>query len=192
MPLTFDQTIAIELLKGAVAIITVVAVGGTVTAWWTRLQKQRETDMQELAKLYELYGTYLSLRRMWNCYAEKKADAPDTTTRWSFLQTATDTEGAFESLLVKVTSERRLSDDEKETLGHFRQSYQSLREAIRDNKPHNWNRSEDPQYVAFKTGATYLASLLGSARWWLRRPDAAKTLLEITSNKYETKNIDEQ
>ncbi len=185
MPLTIDQLIAIELLKGALTLITVVAVGGTVTAWWTRLQKQRETDMQELSKLYELYGTYLSLRRMWNCYVEGNWDAADMT-RWSLLQTATDTEGAFESLLVKVTSERRLSIDDQKTLGHFRQSYQSLREAIRDGKPLKWNRSEDPQYVAFKTGATYLASLLGSPRWWLRRPDAAKALLEITSNKYET------
>jgi hypothetical protein len=66
------------------------------------------------------------------------------------------------------------------TLGRFRQRYQQLRESIRDNVPLEWNHSEHPDYVEFKTLAPQVAAIIvGTSRV---RQDL---LMKITSNMYE-------
>jgi hypothetical protein len=86
--------------------------------------------------------------------------------QWQCLAASTEVEGHLESLLVKVTSERRLLEDDLVKLGCFREAYQSLRECIRQNEPLPWYSRSQPEsesyrrYVAFKSLAEYFAHML--------------------------------
>ncbi len=100
-------------------------------------------------------------------------------------------EGGFEALLVKLASERRLTDEDKLMLGSFREGYQMLRERIRENRPLDWWSSDIHggagfrQYHAFKALAEYVAHLLEAhpTRRLLRpaqpRPDRSEAIATI-------------
>jgi hypothetical protein len=83
-------------------------------------------------------------------------------------------------LLIKLASEKPLTDEEIEKLARFRQRYQHLREAIRDNVPLAWDHSEHPRYYDFKKLAPQVAAII--VRSDRARRDA---LIKITSNFYE-------
>jgi hypothetical protein len=83
-------------------------------------------------------------------------------------------------MLIKLASEKPLNDEEISTLGRFRQRYQQLREAIRDNVPLAWDHAEHPEYLDFKTLAPQVAAII--VRSDRVRRDA---LIKITANFYE-------
>jgi hypothetical protein len=90
-------------------------------------------------------------------------------------------------LLVKVALEHDLEDGEIETLARFRQGYQSLREAIRENRRLDWrgqpgHGDASEQYSAFKRLATFFASLLSAPSLLKPKPrDAQRALERATS-----------
>lgn len=67
---------------------------------------------------------------------------------WELMDRASKAEGGVEALLVKVATERCLTDDNAEDLGLFRQAYQQLRDAIRYKKSEDFQR-DSPEYYLF-------------------------------------------
>jgi hypothetical protein len=185
--MTFQQELVIELTKLAVGFLGVTLIGGGFTAFWASRQKQRDVERLELTNFYELYGDFLTAWRLWNTVKKDSSlAATGELTRFALLKRASEAEGALEGLLLKLASEYRLSSNDQQTLGKFRQACQRIRESIRDDQMIPWSSSEHPEYLAFKQGASYLTSLI-PRKLFKRSPSqaaSAKAVCEITSNKY--------
>ena len=94
----------------------------------------------------------------------------------------------MEATFVRLASERDLSRQQIELLGEFRQLYQTLRQVIRDNQRLAWDHSENPEYLKFKRLGSQVAFLIISDSGSMAEGEKrAKTLLEITSNRYESR-----
>ena len=131
-----------------------------------------------------LYGEFFALWKLWNYYIrDLGADALPEASRWELLDRACASEAKLEATLVRLASQRALASEDIRMLGRFRQRYQRLRECIKRNEPLEWNHSEHPEYVEFKTLALQAAAIIagtGSVR--------PEQLIEITSNIYEVPN----
>jgi len=160
-------------------------IGKRLTVLWSREQKENEEDLAAARVFHQLYGDFFALWKLWNySLRDPGSQAAPGTSRWELLDRACNTEGKLEALFVGLAaSQRSLANNELETLGRFRQRYQQLREAIRDNVPLNWDHSEHPDYNEFKSLAPQVAAIIvrsGRVRQEL--------LLKITSNVYEVPN----
>jgi hypothetical protein len=182
----------LEVLKAAlnlaVAVVTIAlgwVLGQRLTVYWNLRQKQREYDMAAAREFQRLYGEFFAVWKLWNYHLKSPAGAGDP--RSELLSRACTAEGSVESLFVRLASSRALTEEQARTLGRFRQGYQLLRQAIRDNRPLAWRSSAHPEYVAFKTLATEVALIIASE---LPLSGAvvkarAASLLRITSNEWE-------
>jgi len=162
-------------------------VGQRLTVAWNLRQKQKEHDLATARDFHALYGEFFAIWKLWNYYVrDVGAEALKGASRWNLLDRACEAEGKLESTLVRLACERSLRDNDIEVLGRFRQLYQQLREAIRDNKPLKWDYSEHPDYVAFKTLAPQVALLIvGLDTLLSARSATSRVLMDITSNKWE-------
>jgi hypothetical protein len=185
--MTFDQQLRIEMIKLAVGFFGVTLIGGALTAFWAGRQKRREIERLELIAFYALYGNFLTAWRLWNTLKSKPGIAqPSEITRFALLKQASEAEGSLEGLLLKLASERRLNRHEQQVLGKFRQACQRIRQSIREDSEIPWRSSDHPEYVAFKQGASYFASLIRKPTLFSspQQADAARAVSEITANKY--------
>lgn len=186
MDWTFEVTKALSNL--VVALVTLGAgwvVGQRLSYRWAIRQKKRESLLAATNQFHSAYGEFFTAWKLWNRL--DRNDPSFTERRWQLLQQAAHAEANAESILLKVVSELRLSDEEVQDLGRFRQAFQSLRQAIRDNKPLAWSSSQDPQYVAFKKLACRMAYLLQTGQD-TKAPDwqvASTNHLKATSNQWE-------
>jgi hypothetical protein len=156
-------------------------IGKRLSVVWSREQKEREQDLDAARDFHALYGEFFSLWKLWNYFVRDLGqEALPGASRWNILDRACKSEARLESLLIKLASEKPLTDEEIEKLARFRQRYQHLREAIRDNVPLAWDHSEHPQYYDFKKLAPQVAAII--VRSDRARRDA---LIKITSNFYE-------
>lgn len=158
-------------------------VGQRLTAYWNGRQKEKEFDLVTARDFHDLYGEFFAIWKLWNYYhKESKGEVLPGISRWGLLERACKAEGKLESTLVRLTCEKSLEEIDIKTLGRFRQLYQELRETIRDGRPLDWNNSEDPDYLEFKTLAPKIAALI------VGKPINNKSsiaLIEITSNRHE-------
>jgi hypothetical protein len=163
-------------------------VGQRLSNYWSYLQKHKEIDLSAAQDFHRLYGEFFAVWKLWNYYIR---DVGATTltgaSRWELLKRACDAESLVESLFVKLASERILPSTDWDRLGKFRQGYQTLREAIRDNQPLRWDSSTHPEYIAFKRLAIEVAMLIqtGVTSQSSVLADHVRGLLEITSNRHE-------
>jgi hypothetical protein len=156
-------------------------IGKRLSVVWSREQKEREQDLEAARDFHLLYGDFFSLWKLWNYFVRDLGqEALPDASRWQILDRACKSEARLESLLIKLASEKPLTGEEIEKLGRFRQRYQNLREAIRDNVPLAWDHSEHPGYLDFKTLAPQVAAIIV-------RSDRAQrdALIKITRNFYE-------
>jgi hypothetical protein len=153
-------------------------IGKRLTVLWSRRQKQNEQDLDAVREFHAVYGEFFALWKLWNYYIRNLgAEALPGASRWELLDRACQSEAKLESTLVRLASEKALTSKDIGALGRFRQRYQQLRESIRDNVPLEWNHSEHPDYVEFKTLAPQVAAIIvGTSRV---RQDL---LMKITSN----------
>jgi len=159
-------------------------IGKRLTVLWSRRQRQNEQDLEVAREFHELYGDFFALWKLWNYLVrDLGAEALPGASRWEILDRACKSEVKVESTLVRLASERRLTPGDIETLGRFRQRYQQLRECIRDNVPLEWDHSEHPDYLEFKTLAPQVAAIIAGIG-----PVRPQLLTKITSNVYETPN----
>jgi hypothetical protein len=177
---SLGQGLIIALFTVVLGSVLAWVVGTQVSYVWDERRRRRESDLAALATFYQLYGDFFATWKLWS--SNKRfgvTPSPPDNLQWSLLERAEAVEGAFEALLVKLASERSLSDDEKRMLGCFREAYQMLRESIRENKLLDWWASGTgqgfEQYRAFKALAEYVAFLLeASPKRRLLRPAAPK------------------
>jgi len=176
----------------AIGALLALWVGKRVSHFWAVRQKQRELELTVLNEFYGLYGEFISLRRLWNRHKEQTSKGSSTPGNQTFLEKAADIEARMEGLLVKLAAERKLSsippnENDIDNLGLLRQAFQSLREKIRDDEVMEWGRSDHPQYVAFKSLSSKLATILLSDRNDERpsADDAVNQIKGITDNRHE-------
>ncbi len=156
-------------------------VGQRISMNWNLRQKQKENELQTARDFHALYGEFFAIWKLWNYYVrDVGADLLPNVSRSSLLDRACSAEGKLESMLVRLACDGELDRPEIEVLGQFRQLYQQLRESIRDNKPLAWDRSDHPHYLAFKSTAPKVASLIAK-----QTIVDSKSLQNITSNEWE-------
>jgi hypothetical protein len=152
-------------------------------------QKQRELQLEAAGRFYELYGEFFAVWKEWSAAkAGNVMPAAAQPFRLDLYRRACVAEGHMEAVLVRVVTEFSLDPGEVQTLGRFRQAYQTLREAIREDRDLGWNLSSHPRYAAFKRLAATVASLL-ARRTIPELPapaDSAAALAEVTDNKWES------
>lgn len=164
-------------------------IGLRLTYAWNMRQKRREFQLSSAQQFYLAYGEFFAVWKLWN-RLDRAASASVLEERsWELHKRAAAAEAIIEGTLVKLSSELRLSDEQLDTLGCFRQAFQQLREAIREGHDLAWDSSEAPKYKAFKTLAVNVSILLGKD-WPKEAPChrcASRQLMKITSNEWEKK-----
>ena len=176
---------AFSFLSAALVITLGWLVGQRLTYAWNVRQKRREFQLSSSQQFYLAYGEFFVVWKLWN---RLDRTAPASNERmWELHKRAAAAEAIIEGTLVKVSSEVNLDDEQIGTLGHFRQAFQQLRQAIRQDRHLPWHSSEHPEYRTFKTLAVDVAILLGKD--WPSQPPSRKRasdqLIQITSNRWE-------
>ncbi len=157
-------------------------VGQAITAKWNMRVKEREIDFDSIRRVRELYGEFLSTRRLWNYHLERSKLRTLDDRGLSLLDRCCTAEGQMEALLMKVASERKLTEKQLDDLGLFRQGYQQLRQSIRDVRPLAWGGSNHPEYLAFKRGCQSLIYIISSLEQEL---GDSRQFEYVTSNVHE-------
>lgn len=156
-------------------------IGKRLSIVWSQRQKQREQDLVAAQEFHAAYGEFFATWKLWNYWLlDHGQELPSISARWNILERACQAEAKLEATLIRLASERKLTTEDIETLGRFRQLFQTLRESIRDGKRLNWNHSDHPQYAEFKRLGSKVAAIVGSHQV----PDD-RQLLRITSNLFE-------
>lgn len=166
MPLEFWNEVLLELIKTLLSGAIVGMgwfVGQRMVAYWDERKKQQELDLTAAREFHSLYGEFKDVSRLWRIV---KYEGPDkkslsSDTRSDLLRRASSAEGRIESMIVKLSSERVLTDEEIAALGLFRQAYQQLRMAIRDDRPFEWIY-ESPEYHLYNALATRVARVIAA------------------------------
>lgn len=153
----------IEIAKAILPPILAVAlawlVGNRLTASWNLRQKQREQAQGRTDDFFGIYGEFFSTWKAWNFLLGNKGE-DFTSQRLELFKKSAASEGAMESLFVKLCAELVLNESQLSGLGCFRQAYQSLRQAIRSGIKLDWGSPDNIQYLAFKRLSIDVASLL--------------------------------
>jgi hypothetical protein len=184
-----------EIGQSAIQFAFVVVLGGIAGAMWASTKRRREIDLASLDHFHQCYGRWFSTWKDWEdaLDAEKRGTAISKELRECLCRRATEVEGQFEALLLKIATERRLTSDQSRRLGRFREGYQRLRETIEKESDMGFWVTGSPeavgQYVTFKALSVEFAALLGHSFTWRRpsswlRPslkDSQRAFLAVTS-----------
>ena len=186
----FWDSVTLEVIKTGLTILVLGIgwlLGQRIVAYWDIRKKRQELDIATATQFHKLYGEFKEVSRLWRAfkYSEKKLSYPGEMSV-ELLKRAAAAEGELEAIIVKLAVERRLDDDEKKTLGLFRQAYQKLRHAIRGDKDLKWTRGT-PEYKLYNNLASKTAYLIFSKKA-TRHPKssgAAVALQKITDYTQE-------
>lgn len=176
-------------IASPVATLALAAIAGQrITSWWNERQKRRELELALANRFYDGYGEFCAIWKQWN-YIVRVNDKTDEAYK-RFLQIherACHAEGEIESVLLKIASEREMTDECSSYLGDLRQAFQILREKIERGQPLSYSYAEHPEYLAFKRLSTFAGNLLASKSAKLPTAERAfANFKEITDNKHES------
>ena len=176
---------ALSCLSGLIVVAAGWLVGQRLSYSWAIRQKRQELQLANVQQFYAAYGEFFVVWKLWNRLDVTAAGADEK--RWELQKRAASAEATVEALLVKLSSEADLSDEQIRTLGRFRQAFQLLRESIRKGKLLEWNNSDAPQYVAFKSLAVEIAQILANdcSAIKLEKQKAIQQMLAITNHRWE-------
>jgi hypothetical protein len=187
----FWDSFQLEVIKTALALIVVAVgwlVGQRIITYWDLKKKRQEFDISTANEFHKLYGEFKEVSRLWRSFhftGGKTVPFPEGT-RLELLKRATASEGGIEAIIVKLSTERKLGADDIRTLGLFRQAFQKLREAIRDDQDFLWT-SGTLEYQMFNDLASRTACIIstnkprGTGRRSKSRNNPAEVLRRITS-----------
>lgn len=125
-------------------------VGSWISTFWTNRQKRKDGDIAAAKELYDLYGEFLAICKLWNRLDQVCGQVEVEAQRLKLLERASLLEGRFESLLLRLTCQLTWTDAGLDDLGLLRQTFQYPRWLITKGRPLPWSSSEHPQYLAFK------------------------------------------
>jgi hypothetical protein len=189
--LSFSEAIFVATVAPLLSLGLAALIGHRLSATWAERQKKRELELALAGSFYSSYGHFCSIWKEWNFYhTEIKGlnDALFEEKRLQLLEMACRAEGEMEAVLLKIASERVLSNAEAANLGELRQAYQVARERIEEYKKISYGRSGHNDYLEFKRLATFLGTLLAQSA--ARRPnevEAYESFKEITDNRHEAR-----
>ena len=183
----FSDNVWLEVIKTGLSLLLLAIgwfMGQRIVAYWDIKKKRQELDIATATQFHKLYGEFKEVSRLWRAfkYRQKKLVYPESMPM-ELQRRAAAAEGELEAIIVKLAVERRLDEDEKKTLGLFRQAYQKLREVIRGDEDFIWTH-ETPEYKLYNVLASKTAYIIFSKKAIKHRQsaDAADALLEITSH----------
>ncbi len=162
--MNFDDSLLIEIVHGAISLIIVMlgwVVGQRILVSWDIRKKRQELDLVSSSKFDNLYGEFKEVSKLWRIVQQKLRGSikyPEYT-RWELLSRACAAESKNEALLVKLATERNLSEEEIASLAVFRQAFQRLRESIRDDTVVP-SSSRGPEYLLFNSLAASVAAII--------------------------------
>jgi hypothetical protein len=160
-----------------------------VSYHWDQIKRRREMDLASAEEFQRLYGEFFAVWKTWNAVALHQIKVDDSSVvAWDCLKRTADIGGRVESLLAKISAERKLSQDDIDVLGAVRQGFKSIRSVIKKGEPLPWWGSEVESYLAFKSLAVYTSGLLGTSSTSKHSPSsdvAVENFRQITSNKHE-------
>lgn len=184
----------LEILK-TVATVSAVVLGvyGTwVASHWNVWQKRRELALASTKEFYKSYGEFFAIWKLWDWSIGDLKDIGPEEKRWQLLERSADAEAKMESLYVQLAAERMLTQDDCDDVGKFREIFQSLRVAIKENKKLAWAGSEDATYLAFKALACRVAHLIATSHEKSKQPtrdESWTSLRKITEKKWKDEDL---
>ncbi len=182
-----------SIVSAVVAPVITTGLGAIIIARlssvWARSQKRKELDLATLEQFQRLYGEFFALYHLWDDFKQNKfanvEKAPDDFVK-DIIQRAYRTEGNMEAVLTRIAAEKKLSSEEIDSLGKFRQEFQRVRKYVSKDIPLNWDRDFHPEYASVKIHAARVSDIIlfSKAR---SRATRSLQILDITSNRYETR-----
>ncbi|MCE9521124.1 MAG: hypothetical protein K8S25_01675 [Alphaproteobacteria bacterium] len=161
--------VVVDILKAFIGPVTAVGlawlVGHRISATWALRQRRREQSLATVAEFYRLYGDFFALWKLCNYAFRDSKHEIEEATLWDLMRRATALEASGETILLRISSELTLTEDDIRTLGLFRQGVQMLRLSIVKRRILGWISSQHPDYLAFKSlsvAVAKLASQVGS------------------------------
>ena len=148
------------IVAGFASLLLMTLLGHRIANYWNYRRKRRELLLSAAADFYSSYGEFYALWKMWNYHKLNNTVMKDDPRYWEILDRVCKAEAILEGMLVRLTSERQLSDDDIQILGAWRSVYHTLRYAIEQNQPLPWYSSDNPQYFQFKSLAPKVAALI--------------------------------
>jgi hypothetical protein len=190
-----------NILAGTVVAIVVATIAWLGTDRFARrLEDAKARHERHLAAAEELYAAYGQFFATWKAWefargrSRTNKGEVSVEVRQGLLAQAAQVEGQYESLIVRVALEHRLSPDDRTALWALRFALKELRRAIRDDAPLGWWRTDDPalpgehagalRYSAFKDLTATVASMLVDADTQSAFPSTTErsaALAEITA-----------
>jgi hypothetical protein len=181
----FYDYVWLEVIKTGLVCLTLGFgwfVGQRIISYWDIKKKRQELDIATAREFHRLYGEFKEVSRLWRgfCFTGKKVAYPQTLPM-ELLRRAAAAEGGIEAIIVKLATERILETEDIKTLGLFRQAYQKLREAIRDDKCLEWTHGT-PEYELYNDLASKSACIIVSngTRRRSQPAESSAVLKEIT------------
>lgn len=176
-----------ELIKTAFAFLTLAFgwfIGQRIIAFWDIRKKRQELDIGTATQFHKLYGEFKEVSRLWRTFTYTGRGKKLTFTKTvplELLRRAAAAEGGVEAIIVKLATERRLKEEDIETLGLFRQAYQKLREAIRAKEPLEWTYNTR-EYTLYNNLAGKTACIISTSKTKRRckMAESPKILQKIT------------
>ena len=124
----------LTLIVGALGFLATWGVGDRLTSEWNLRQKRKELNLEAVRAFHSLYGEFKEVVKIWRLAVRRPALVQDPQEeRWKLLVRACAIEAKTETFVLSLATERRLSADQCESIGLFRQAMQTLRESVRNN-----------------------------------------------------------
>jgi hypothetical protein len=182
---TWFAQAAPDLIVALATGLVVATVGAAIAHYWNLRQRSRELDLETAKEFHTHYGEFFATWKLWNYYLENAESVIEKDIHWQLLSRASAAEGGMESILSKLASHRRLSDQMVIDLACFRQAFQRLRECIRKEAPLNWYSSDVPEYARFKELTGRVSQLIYAKRWVLNPVRRQDVWARVTDNEWE-------
>jgi hypothetical protein len=174
--MSFWESVLLEGIKtlfAASLLLLTWFLGQRIITYWDLRKKRQEIDLQISTQFQELYGEFKEVTKLWRVFFKKTYDDEDSKNkykdllfpedlRWELLERAVAAENRLDAILVKLATERELSEGDLTTLGIFRQAYQTTRLSIRNNSDADFGAFKKVEYHAFNDLASSVALIVSS------------------------------
>jgi hypothetical protein len=155
----FDKVVPnllVKLVGGAAAVL----VGRRVAHYWSMRQFLAQQDRIAAQQLSARYGDFFAIWKLWNILLRAPTSEGFDIRSRELLDRACKAEADVEASLLWLASTRDLPQPTVKLLGEFRQCFQQLREAIREQRSLPWHSSEHPEYRSLKDHAAKILTMV--------------------------------
>jgi hypothetical protein len=201
----WSATLSNFLAGVGVAVVVALLAWLVTDRYAAARQAQAARQARNLAaaeELYTVYGHFFAAWKAWEHFKRRDGDDAGTSSDaqgWRDLLTlASEAEGAYESLIIRISLEKSLTDNDRRAMWALRFALKQLRYAIRNDQLLEWWRSDGPpasaraagfrDYQAFKSLVLRVASILVDRKRSATPPspaERARSLALITGTGFE-------